>query len=336
MADSTGKSRKALLVGAMLGGLAYVTARKLGPVLVNLVTRNPVETLAQHHNAAPPGTQTIATEDTAHYTMQHVITDGIERISYLPRNRRYDTPIVFQHGMWHGAWAWQPWQALLAEWGWESHAHSLPGHAGSPAQRAMTRITLDYYLGFLRDEIERQSRPPILIGHSMGGALLQWYLKFVGDLPAAVGVAGWISPNNLEDMPRFLKLDTLGVLLCWKTETADPFVRNPIRAARLLLGPDTDWTPEALHSRLGSESVMVMLQHNAPFWKPPAQINTPLLWVAAEADAAITPNKAARTAAHYGADFQLIPNAGHNLMMERRQAEIIRQIHDWLVDQHLP
>src|SRR5512138_1696248 len=111
-------------------------------------------------------------QETPTFSVQHSIHNGIEWITYLPRQRRFETPILMQHGMWHGAWCWQPWQELFATWGWESHAHSLPGHAGSPVQRPLRWATLGYYFEFLRaEEIERFPRRPVLMGHSMGGAL---------------------------------------------------------------------------------------------------------------------------------------------------------------------
>jgi len=88
--------------------------------------------------------------------------------------------------MWHGAWCWQGWQARLAAWGWESHAHSLPGHAGSPIQRPIRWCTLGYYLSFLQAEIGRMPRRPVLMGPSMGGALTQMYLKAHDDLPVSL------------------------------------------------------------------------------------------------------------------------------------------------------
>jgi pimeloyl-ACP methyl ester carboxylesterase len=103
------------------------------------------------------------------FDIDRSVEGGIERVVYRPHNRRFNTPIVMQHGMWHGAWCWQGWQELLAEWGWESHAHSLPGHASSPTQRPIRWCTLGYYLDFLKAEIDRQPRRPILMGHSMAG-----------------------------------------------------------------------------------------------------------------------------------------------------------------------
>src|SRR5512136_474961 len=170
------------------------------------------------------------------FSVQHSINNGIERVIYTPQQRRFETPILMQHGMWHGAWCWQHWQELFASWGWESHAISLPGHAGSPAQRPNYFCTLDYYLRFLKAEVERLPRKPVLMGHSMGGALTQWYLKYVGDdLPAAVLVAPWASHSTVTDSWRWWRLDLLGVLLVALTGSAQFFIRTPRHAAEKLI-----------------------------------------------------------------------------------------------------
>jgi len=296
---------------------------------------DPRATLRSHQNQAAPGipfTQTCAAEG---YTIHHSVEDGIERIVYTPTLRRFATPILMQHGMWHGAWCWQPWQEHLAEWGWQSVAVSLPGHGLSPQQRPLDQCTLDYYLGFVRAEIERLDPPPIYFGHSMGGALAQWYFKYVGEnLPAAVLVAPWVAHSALADgLPRFLRNEPLAVLETMHTLSATPLVNTPGRAAKVLLGPKSTWSAEQLSARIGPESALVMFQHNPPFWKPPEQVKTPILWLAAEKDQAIGLRLSRRSAQHYRAKLVQIPDAGHNLMMEPNEAEIIRQVHDWLVDQ---
>ena len=267
------------------------------------------------------------------YTIQHSVENGIERIRYLPARRRRLPPILMVHGMWHGAWCWQPWQELLAEWGWESHAFSLPGHGMSPAQRPVYFCTLDYYLRFLKAEVARMERKPILIGHSMGGALVQWYLKYAGDnLPAAVLAAPWNVHGNFSDggIAHWLNLDPLGVLLVSLTGSANPYIRTPAVAARKLISPGAIYSPKELHARLGPESVWIMIQHNRPFWQPPVEIKTPLLWLAGEADQLISVEAQQRAAADYHAPCIVAPGAAHNLMMEPTYAETALTIHQWL------
>lgn len=296
---------------------------------------DPRAALRSHHNQAAPGITFEQSRQTEHYSVHHSVEDGIERIVYTPAVRRFATPILLQHGMWHGAWSWQPWQEHLAEWGWQSVAVSLPGHGLSPEQRRLDQCTLDYYLGFVRAEIERLQPTPIYFGHSMGGALAQWYFKYVGDdLPAAALIAPWVSHSALADgLPRFLRNEPLAVLETMHTLSATPLVNNPGRAAKVLLGQKSTWSGAELFAHIGPESALVMFQHNPPFWKPPEQVRTPLLWVAAEKDQAVGLRLSRRSAQHYRAKFIQIPDAGHNLMLESNEAEIIRLVHDWLAEQ---
>ncbi|MCZ7546253.1 MAG: lysophospholipase [Anaerolineae bacterium] len=270
----------------------------------------------------------------------HTVEGGIERVVYTPAERRFATPILMQHGMYHGAWCWRHWQELFAELGWETHAHSLPGHAASPAQRPVRWCTLGYYLRFLRAEVERLPRRPVLIGHSMGGALAQWYFRHVGgDLPAAVLVAPWPLRTILpKEIVRWMRLDLRGLLLMWLTLSATPMIRTPARAAKMFVTEGALYTQDALHARLGPESGWVMLQHNPPLWRPasPAQVSAPLLWLVGERDALIGVEAERASAAHYAAEFVVAPGAGHNLMMERNYRETAMLIHDWLVAQGVP
>jgi len=306
-------------------------------IVAQLARIDPAASLAQHANRAAPGSRLLADRATEHYTMRHTVEDGIERIVYTPQQRRHATPILMQHGMFHGAWTWQWWQPLFAAWGWESVAVSLPGHGASPAMRQIELCTLDYYLGFLKAEVDRLGQPPVLMGHSMGGALTQWYLKYCGDLPAAVLVAPWVSHSTvLDGLPRILSVDPLVGLLTALAWSATPWIRSPERAARLFITSGAAISPEELHDRLGPESCLVVFQHNPPFWTPPDDVRTPLLWLTGERDVTISMPGAARSAEFYQAEHLIVPEAGHNLMMEASCRETARAIAEWLEKLELP
>ncbi|HSO10763.1 MAG TPA: alpha/beta fold hydrolase [Anaerolineales bacterium] len=275
--------------------------------------------------------------ETESHTVLHTVEDGIERIVYTPKQRKYETPILMAHGMWHGAWCWEAWQKLFAEWGWESVAYSLPGHARSPLQRPVWLCTHDYYLAFLCDEVNRLPRKPILMGHSMGGAQLQWYLRHIGnDLPAVVLVAPWTSHTAVKDsMPMFLKVDPLGCVLVGFTLDARPYVRSPQAAARKLISDGAIYSPEELFARLDTESLLVTLQHNPPFWKPAENVKAPVLLLAGEKDAVVGVEPLRRSAAHYKAEFVPITEAGHNLMMERSHKDTAQKINNWLIQHNV-
>ena len=268
--------------------------------------------------------------------ISQTIEGGIERIVYTPDEKRFETPIVMQHGMWHGAWCWQPWQAVLAEWGWESHAHSLPGHGRSPAQRPVRWCTLGYYLEFLAAEIKRMPRPPVLMGHSMGGALAQWYLKYKGALPAAVLVAPWKSHSMVRPILRTLQRDLPGFIRSALHLSTTPLVRNPYRAAQMFITEGALLSPEELHEKLGSESMWVLFQYTPPLWRPAKRTHTPMLWLAGEADTLIRAWEQKQSAAHYGADYVAVEGAGHDIMLEKNSRDTAVTIHNWLSAQNIP
>ncbi len=298
-------------------------------IAIQLLGSNVHNSLRASLHRAPRGVSAELHEETEHYTRISKIEDGIEWISYVPKNGKHETPILMVHGMWHGAWCWQQWQELLATWGWESHAISLPGHGASPEQRPIRRCTLDYYLAFVRDAVNKLPSAPVLMGHSMGGALTQWYLRYVGNLPAAILVAPWaLQAGVFPSALSISRTDPLGVLLTMLTLKAE-YVRSPQAAARLLLGKGAIVTPEELYARLGPESALVLIQHVLP-WKIPATHNTPILYLGGEVDATIPESAGRRAAAGYKADYVMIEKAAHNLMMEHNYRETAELICTWL------
>jgi len=63
-------------------------------------------------------------------------------------------------------------------------------------------------------------------------------------------------------------------------------MRSP-SALPWLISERAVYSPEQLYAKLGPESVLVLYQHNPPFWHPPGNVKTPMLWLAGEQDAVI-------------------------------------------------
>jgi pimeloyl-ACP methyl ester carboxylesterase len=320
---------------ALLYAVILYFAAMIGWILWHLLSDTAPRMLAHDQNKLRGTGLTFSeTQEKDHYTVSQTIEDGIERIAYTPKERKHETPILMAHGMWHGAWCWQPWQEFLAERGWESVAYSLPGHGKSPLQRSLTNCTLGYYLSFVRDEIARLPRKPVLMGHSMGGALSQWVLRYVEtDLPAVVLVAPWVSHSSMADWPALSKImadDPIGMALMFVTWNANSWVRTPQVAASKLLSKEAVVSPEELQRQLVGESSLVIFQHNPPFWKPAENVKTPILLLAGERDAVLSVESLRKTAVHYQANFDVILGAGHNLMMERSYLKTVNAIDVWL------
>ena len=77
---------------------------------------------------------------------------------------------VLVHGAWHGAWCWERVVPLLAVRGHAVRAIDLPGHGDDPQPPAS--VTWDDYMRRMEEAIGETDEPPILVGHSLGGAVI--------------------------------------------------------------------------------------------------------------------------------------------------------------------
>lgn len=77
---------------------------------------------------------------------------------------------LFVHGAWHGGWCWENIEAPLQERGYVTLAPDLPAH-GKRAE-PLAEQTLDTYADDVVLLLDKQSEPVILVGHSMGGAVI--------------------------------------------------------------------------------------------------------------------------------------------------------------------
>jgi pimeloyl-ACP methyl ester carboxylesterase len=98
----------------------------------------------------------------------------------------------------------------------------------------------------------------------------------------------------------------------------------------MFIHPGALYSPEELHARLGPESFLILCQYNPRFWSPVERTSIPLLWLAGAEDVLIAEPESRRSALHYRADYSIVPEAGHNLMMEKSYRETAETIHRWL------
>jgi alpha-beta hydrolase superfamily lysophospholipase len=203
----------------------------------------------------------------------------------------------------------------LAARGRSAYALSLRGHGASPRPRFPRLATLGDYVEDVAQAVARIGRPPVLVGHSMGGLLVQRYLAEGG---RAVGVA-LLAPAPLGGALgvtlRILRRHPLVVLEANLTWRLWPLVRSPARARELLLPwGATDAEAAAVHARLGDESFLAYLGMLAPRIDP-SRVRVPVLVLAAGADRLFTPEEVAATARAHGAAAEVVPGAAHDLMI---------------------
>ena len=87
---------------------------------------------------------------------------------------RATPPLLFVHGAYTGAWCWEthylPW---FAAQGYRAYALSLSGHAGSAGRERLDGLGLHDFAADVLQVMATLPAPPVLIGHSLGGAVVQ-------------------------------------------------------------------------------------------------------------------------------------------------------------------
>ncbi|MFC8616046.1 alpha/beta hydrolase [Micromonospora purpureochromogenes] len=101
------------------------------------------------------------------------------------------TRVLFVHGLWIHARAWDPWLDLFRSAGFEAEAPGWPGDGETVTQtRQQPQRVAGYGVREIADHFTRIARlgePPIVIGHSFGGLIAQKLLAS-GAAQAAVAI----------------------------------------------------------------------------------------------------------------------------------------------------
>ncbi|WP_408895212.1 alpha/beta hydrolase [Paenibacillus taichungensis] len=98
----------------------------------------------------------------------------LEVIKCLPTTNSTFPPLLFVHGAHHGAWCWEEtFLPFFAEKGYPAYAVSLRGHGNSYGFENLDLYSLEDYMDDVLHVIGLMEAKPILIGHSMGGAIVQ-------------------------------------------------------------------------------------------------------------------------------------------------------------------
>ncbi|XP_027928315.1 uncharacterized protein LOC114185028 isoform X2 [Vigna unguiculata] len=110
-------------------------------------------------------------------SMEVIVQKGAE----INKNVEYP-PLVFVHGSYHAAWCWaEHWLPFFSSSGYDCYAVSLLGQGESDAPADSVAGTLQTHARDVADFICRNIRsPPVLVGHSFGGLIIQYYISNLG------------------------------------------------------------------------------------------------------------------------------------------------------------
>jgi pimeloyl-ACP methyl ester carboxylesterase len=258
----------------------------------------------------------------------------LEVVSYVPQTLAYQTPILFLHGAWHGAWCWEDYfLPYYAEKGFSVHAMSLRGHGKSEGRKQLRWVAVGDYVTDLVQVVRSLPDVPIIIAHSFGGFILQKYLEHY-DTPAAVLVAPAPARGGVGYTLRAMR--TMPGALLRTTFTFSPYhLINSVERAHASFFPSTMPRAEVEKhfARLQDDSFRAYLDF-LMFALPDTRLirerNTPMLVLAAEQDRIFPMREIQALGALYNAEVQVVPDSAHDMMLDPTWQVAADHILDWL------
>jgi pimeloyl-ACP methyl ester carboxylesterase len=117
---------------------------------------------------------------------------------------------VLIHGAWHGAWCWDKVVPLLEKEGHVVEAIDLPGHGRD--KTPIPEVSLKAYADRVCEVLDDQPEPVVLVGHSMGGAVISQAAEYrPGKVETLVYLAAFL-PQNGESIFQFTAGDAEALL----------------------------------------------------------------------------------------------------------------------------
>lgn len=244
----------------------------------------------------------------------------------------HPVPLLFIHGAFHAAWCWdEHFLDFFADKGYRVLAVSLRGHGTSTSSKPLRSCSMDDYVDDVASVADSLPTTPVLIGHSMGGGIVQKYLE-LHEAPAGVFLAS-TPPRGIRGAAlRFARHHPWLALKSALTGDTMAAVSTPARARESMFSARTDESVVVDSvARFQQESRRAM-RVDMVFWKAPRseRITAPVLILGAECDNTVTAKDVRATAHAFHAEAEFFPDMGHDMMLEPGWADVAERINTWL------
>ncbi len=239
-------------------------------------------------------------------------------------------PLLFVHGAWHAAWCWDVnFLPFFAEAGYDAYALSLRGHGRSEGRDRLRWARIGDYVADVRQVAESIGPSPIVIGHSMGGLVVQKYLE-VAPAPAAALLAPVPIGGALGATLRTLRRHPILFLKANLTMSLFPIVSSPALAEEAFFSATLPRaTLSEYASRLQDESYLGYLDMVAFALPRPKSVQTPVAVFGAENDTIFSVSEIRATARAYGTEARIFPGMAHDMMLESDWRTVAESLLGW-------
>jgi hypothetical protein len=243
----------------------------------------------------------------------------------------HPAPLLFVHGGWHAAWCWdEHFLDFFAARGFRAAAVSLRGHGGSAMDTPLDACSVWDYVNDVRSAADRLGGSPVVIGHSMGGHVVQSYLE-TNHAPAGVLMASAPPQGAMASSLRMMRRHPWAVLKVKTFGNTHDVVNTPrLARAHLFCKRTPQDIVDNCVGKLQPESALAMKQLMPSGRLRPDLISTPLLVLGAIEDGMFTRAEVTATADAYHTKAEFYADMGHNMMLEPGWLSVADRIHEWL------
>lgn len=253
---------------------------------------------------------------------------NIEVITRKPESGvSHKVPILCVPGGYQGAWCWDEYfLQYFAKAGFEAHALSLRGHGKSDGHDNIKHWRLADYVDDLSNVVAKMPVPPVLIGHSVGGAVVQKYLE---EHSAPAGILLAPSPITGVMSASFKMMMKHPVPYFKMAFTRDMLHALPMFEASFFSNDMPRERVRGYFERMGNESYSAFMDIILLDKPKPSKVNTQMLIIGGEKDSSIPIKINKALAEVYGTELEMFPVA-HEMMLDSNWELVAHRIVSWL------
>lgn len=259
----------------------------------------------------------------------------IEIISYLPQLPRTDISILFVHGGYQGAWCYEEnFLPYFKKHNFKSYALSFRGHGNSEGRDKINEFTLTDYAEDVLNVMEQIGGRFVLVGHSLGGGVVQSIIESHPDLVVAGVLMSSIPPYGMSPsilMKMAMKTgisDAINLKSLHKGKIDGDNKKFPYRC---FFSEELDGDLKKKYAlQIQEESFKAGMQMLNKVVKNTKDIKVPMKIIGAEFDWFFPKEVNEETAKMYGTNAVIIPKSGHCMMLDINWEMVSREIKDFI------
>lgn len=247
------------------------------------------------------------------------------------------TPVVFVHGAFCGGWAFDAFREQFETAGFETHAPNLPHHERGADLEQLAQTGLKEYAQAIAHYAKSLRAPPVLIGHSLGGLVVQlaaMHAPIVGLVLLAPSAPWGVPPTTLDEHGNHLGLSLLGDY--WRRPVAPDYSVARSNTLDRLSREDARRTfarfvPES--GRAIREAMQWWSDHAMASQAPVYRIAAPVLGLVGGKDRVNPASTVRRVISRFPgeqAHFHEFPEMSHWLVGEPEAPEVAKLTLQWL------